>query len=43
MTKHLDSESRIKEDDHQALKLWLRLLTCSNLVEATLRQKLSAF
>jgi DNA-binding MarR family transcriptional regulator len=40
MTTSLDSESRIKEDDHLALKLWLRLLTCSNLVEGALRQNL---
>lgn len=40
MTNVLDSESRIKDDDHQALKLWLRLLTCTNMVEATLRQRL---
>jgi len=36
----LDSESRIQDDDHLALKLWLRLLTCTNLVEGVLRQRL---
>lgn len=40
MTDALDSETRIKDDDHQALKLWLRLLTCTNMVEARLRQEL---
>ena len=40
MTTPLDSESRIQDDDHLALKLWLRLLTCTNLVEGVLRQKL---
>ena len=40
MTTALDSESRIKDDDHLALKLWLRLLTCTNLVEGALRQNL---
>lgn len=40
MTATLDSESRIQDDDHQALKLWLRLLTCTNLVEGALRQNL---
>jgi len=40
MSNQLDSESRIHDDDHHALKLWLRLLTCTNLVEARLRQKL---
>jgi DNA-binding MarR family transcriptional regulator len=42
MTDQLDSETRIKDDDHHALKLWLRLLTCTNLVEAHLRQQLRA-
>lgn len=36
----LDSESRIQDHDHQALKLWLRLLTCTNLVESALRARL---
>ncbi|MEM1154616.1 MAG: MarR family transcriptional regulator [Pseudomonadota bacterium] len=40
MTMPLDSETRIKDDDHLALKLWLRLLTCTNLVEGALRQNL---
>ena len=40
MTTQLDSESRIQDDDHLALKLWLRLLTCTNLVEGALRARL---
>lgn len=36
----LDHESRIDDGDHRALKLWLRLLTCSNLVEARVRGRL---
>ena len=32
-----DHETRISEDDHRALRLWLRILTCSNLVESDLR------
>lgn len=40
MTPTLDSESRIQDDDHLALKLWLRLLTCTNMVEGVLRQNL---
>lgn len=36
----LDSESRLTEDDHVALKLWLRLLTCTNLIESALRGRL---
>ncbi len=40
MSSQLDSESRIQDDDHLALKLWLRLLTCTNMVEGVLRQRL---
>jgi DNA-binding MarR family transcriptional regulator len=40
MNISLDSESRIQDDDHLALKLWLRLLTCTNMVEGVLRQNL---
>jgi DNA-binding MarR family transcriptional regulator len=36
----LDSESRASADDHMALRLWLRLLACTNLIEAPLRTKL---
>lgn len=35
-----DHESRIEPDDHLALKVWLRLLTCTNLIEASVRQAL---
>jgi len=43
MTDNLDSESRMQHDDRHALKLWLRLLTCTNLVEARLREKLREY
>lgn len=36
----LDHETRVASDDHQALKLWLRLLTCANLVEREIRRSL---
>jgi DNA-binding MarR family transcriptional regulator len=35
-----DLESRVIDDHHQALKLWLRLLSCSNRVEAVIRNRL---
>jgi len=38
----LDHESRVDADDHRALRLWLRLLTCSNLVETRVRGRLRA-
>lgn len=36
----VDSETRATKDDHIALRLWLRLFTCSNLVEGHLRSQL---
>jgi DNA-binding MarR family transcriptional regulator len=36
----LDAETRASEEDHMALRLWLRLLACANLVEAPLRSRL---
>ncbi|MCU0804789.1 MAG: MarR family transcriptional regulator [Burkholderiales bacterium] len=36
----VDRESRVKDTDHDALRLWLRLLTCTNLVEGAIRSEL---
>ncbi len=36
----LDQESRVVAKDHTALKLWLRLLTCTTLIEASVSQRL---
>ncbi len=36
----VDSETRATADDHMALRLWLRLLACTNLIEAPLRSRL---
>jgi DNA-binding MarR family transcriptional regulator len=36
----VDRESRVKDTDHEALRLWLRLLTCTNLVEGAIRSEL---
>jgi DNA-binding MarR family transcriptional regulator len=36
----LDTETRATDGDHLALRLWLRLLACTNLVEAPLRKRL---
>ena len=36
----LDHESRLRRDDHQALRLWLRLLACVNLIERRVRRNL---
>jgi DNA-binding MarR family transcriptional regulator len=37
-----DSETRIREDHHDSLRLWLRLLSCSTLIENHIRQRLQA-
>lgn len=37
-----DLESRLHPEDHQDLRLWLRMLTCSNLIENELRRRLRA-
>lgn len=39
----LDHESRLDDGDHEALRLWLRLLTCTNLIEAAIRADLRQF
>lgn len=36
----LDIESRITEDHHESLRVWLRLLACTQLIERRLRQRL---
>lgn len=37
-----DPESRVHEAHHESLRLWLRLLTCTLLVERTIRARLRA-
>jgi DNA-binding MarR family transcriptional regulator len=37
-----DLESRVSDDHHQALKLWLRLLSCTTRVEGVIRNRLRA-
>lgn len=44
MNSHLDSETKVLEapQDHKdELRLWLRLLTCTNLVETAIRKRLA--
>ena len=37
----LDAETKVAEVDHKAeLRLWLRLLTCTTLIEAEVRRRL---
>ncbi|WP_022980667.1 MarR family winged helix-turn-helix transcriptional regulator [Ideonella sp. B508-1] len=37
---HLGLEARVTDDDHQSLKLWLRMMACTNQVQAELRRRL---
>jgi len=36
----VDQESRASSSDHEALRLWLRMLTCTNLIEGRIRARL---
>ncbi len=36
----VDHETRANESDHEALRLWLRILACTNIIEADLRTRL---
>lgn len=36
----MDRETRATADDHRALRLWLRLLTCAQLIEREVRRRL---
>jgi len=37
-----DAETRVHDDHHLSLRLWLRLLTCTNQIENRIRQRLQA-
>ncbi len=36
----MDLEARVHEDHHNALRLWLRMLTCTQLIEQRVRARL---
>ena len=38
----LDAETRVTSDHHQSLRVWLRMLACTNLLDNHVRQKLQA-
>jgi DNA-binding MarR family transcriptional regulator len=40
MENPLDMESRLTQDHHQSLKLWLRMLSCTTLIETEIRSRL---
>jgi DNA-binding MarR family transcriptional regulator len=39
-TPAIDPETRVTHDDHEALRLWLRMLTCTMVVERHVRARL---
>ena len=38
----LDAETRVHDDHHASLRLWLRLLSCTNQIESRVRQNLQS-
>ncbi|HEY2809574.1 MAG TPA: MarR family transcriptional regulator [Steroidobacteraceae bacterium] len=42
LEQRLDAETRIRDDHHLSVRLWLRLLACTNRIEGVVRQRLQA-
>ncbi|HEY6514536.1 MAG TPA: MarR family transcriptional regulator [Steroidobacteraceae bacterium] len=42
VTAALDAETRVHDDHHVSLRLWLRLLACTNQIEGRVRQNLQS-
>lgn len=40
VVRHIDHETRATEDHHVSIRLWLRLLACTNLIESRIRRRL---
>jgi len=38
----VDAETRVHEDHHVSLRLWLRIFSCTNQIESRIRQNLQA-
>ncbi|MEP7242788.1 MAG: MarR family transcriptional regulator [Gammaproteobacteria bacterium] len=39
---NVDAETRVHDDHHMSLRLWLRMLSCTNQIENRVRQNLQA-
>src|SRR5277367_337719 len=39
---HVDAETRVHDDHHLSVRLWLRMLSCTNQIESRIRQNLQA-
>jgi len=42
VTPQVDAETRVHDDHHASLRLWLRILSCTNQIENRVRQGLQA-
>ena len=42
VTAPVDAETRVHDDHHVSLRLWLRILSCTNQIESRIRQNLQA-
>jgi DNA-binding MarR family transcriptional regulator len=42
LESHVDAETRIRDDHHLSVRLWLRMLSCTNRIESHVRQNLQA-
>jgi DNA-binding MarR family transcriptional regulator len=40
--QHVDAETRVHDDHHLSVRLWLRMLSCTNRIESFVRQNLQA-
>ena len=38
----VDAETRIRDDHHLSVRLWLRMLSCTNRIESVVRQNMQA-
>jgi DNA-binding MarR family transcriptional regulator len=39
---HVDAETRIRDDHHLSVRLWLRMLSCTNRIENVVRHNMQA-
>ena len=42
VARTVDAETRVHDDHHLSLRLWLRILSCTNQIESRIRQNLQA-
>jgi DNA-binding MarR family transcriptional regulator len=42
IARHVDAETRVHDDYHLSVRLWLRMLSCTNRIEGVVRQNLQS-